>query len=60
MKTAKAMNTWATTQDKPSFVLSFGDHFYPKGVVNEDDPRFKTLWEDTFLQYESLKGFFPF
>jgi len=30
------------------FVISVGDHFYPKGVVSEDDPRFESEFENFF------------
>lgn len=52
---AQAMNHYAETQKKPSFVLGLGDNFYPVGVSSVGDKQFNKSWSDIFLIYESLR-----
>jgi tartrate-resistant acid phosphatase type 5 len=52
---ASAMNTYAETHGRPSFVLGLGDNFYPTGVYSVHDKQFKKSWSDIFLIYESLR-----
>lgn len=35
--------------DDYHFTISLGDNFYPEGVVDEYDKKFKYLWEDVYL-----------
>jgi len=54
-KIADAMNKWAlTNQIQPSFIISLGDNFYPKGVQSTDDELFQTVWQDAFLVHPTL------
>jgi len=44
---AAAMGDWAST-NRPSFVLTAGDNFYPWGVYSPDDWRFDFSWREIY------------
>ena len=41
--------TSSSSTGKVDFILGLGDNFYPYGVYDQDDHRFRTLWRDIFL-----------
>jgi len=53
-KKVKNQESLSTTMDltgaviKPEFIISTGDNFYPRGVKNEADPRWKETFEDVY------------
>ena len=53
---ADAMSQWIqlNPDQKPLFILSLGDNFYPKGVVDVESKRFDDTWR-VFVEREELK-----
>eukprot|EP01124_Arcella_intermedia_P025267 TRINITY_DN4485_c0_g2_i1.p1 TRINITY_DN4485_c0_g2~~TRINITY_DN4485_c0_g2_i1.p1 ORF type:complete len:262 (-),score=37.87 TRINITY_DN4485_c0_g2_i1:125-838(-) len=49
------MDNWATTVERPSFILALGDNFYPCGPLTIHEDKFKTNWIDVYLHYETLR-----
>lgn len=39
-------------ENKPQFILSVGDNFYPRGVSSADDNQWKTKFEDVYVGKE--------
>lgn len=46
-RVASAMRDVAT-KEKPQFIISTGDNFYPNGVDSPQDEQFKKHWEDMY------------
>lgn len=51
---ARAMDLYSRS-NPPSFILGLGDNFYPSGVLNVHDEKFRTFWSDIFFPYETLR-----
>lgn len=47
---AKQMGLTATDV-KAQFIISTGDNFYPSGVISEQDPLFRTSFEDIYTDF---------
>lgn len=47
---AKQMGITAT-DIKAQFIISTGDNFYPSGVISEQDPLFRTSFEDIYTDF---------
>ncbi|MCJ8208839.1 tartrate-resistant acid phosphatase type 5 family protein [Mucilaginibacter sp. RS28] len=50
IETGRQMGEWAKTHPN-NFVISVGDNFYPNGVISEQDPQFRSTFEDIYTAH---------
>jgi tartrate-resistant acid phosphatase type 5 len=54
-RVAAAMAAWADV-NQPSWIVSTGDNFYPKGIRAWNDPGVNLKWRNKYHVHESLSN----